>query len=846
MKHRLIRTLLFLFFAGILNSARSSNYYFSSVSGNDSRTTAQAQNPATPWQTLSKLNSLISSLNAGDSVLFKCGETFYGSITVTKSGSTTRPIVFASYGAGARPVISGLQKLSSWVSIGNGIYESYNASLGSTVNTVIFNGSMQAMGRYPNIDAANKGFLTFESHNGNSITDQQLTSAINWTGAEVVIRPKRWILDRSTVTSHSGNTLSFTPALTYNPYDNYGYFIQNHIKTLDQLGEWYYNPSTKKLDVYFGSANPSSYNVQASAVGTLVTVNNQSNIVFYNLGFNGSNVKAFDLYYAQNICLQSCSVMYSGVDAVDASATTNLAVKNTYFNFTNNNAIDLNYNCDNSVIRYNYVANTGMTPGMGLGGNVTYQAITIVGSNNLVEYNTIYNTGYAGIRYSGGNYNNFRNNFINYFTLTKDDGGGIYGGEAQNTNYVGTQITNNIILNGLGAPEGTDRPNFYSSSGIFLDDNCANTDISFNTVSNCGRSGILIHNSFKTNVLNNLLYNNTTQLTMIHDYGMPNALLRNMVVKNNICFAKVDSQDVCNVRTEANDINLLGVMDNNYYCRPVDDNLTMVSTCTIGGARVDRYQDLASWQATYNLDKSSLKSPIKIPPYIINSLGPNLYSNGTFGSGITGLYSNPLSSWVNNKLDGGTYQAKNLFSTNLSNYQIIIGVGAIAAKRNYILRFSSQASADTLLSAFLRQSGAPYSYLSDTKTIPISTSRTENEYLFSLPAASPSASIIFSTKCPGMTFWLDNLELRDANVSITDPDDYVVFEYNASTKSKTVVLPAGSTYIDPLNKTYTGSVVIPPYSSIVLVKQTPGNLLYSFNNNGSNTSLPKTGLAINP
>ncbi len=840
MKHRLVRTLLFLFFVGLLNSARSSNYYFSSVSGNDSRTTAQAQNRATPWQTLSKLNSLISSLNAGDSVLFKCGETFYGSITVTKSGTTTRPIVFASYGTGSRPVISGLQTLSNWVSIGNGIYESYNASFGSTINTVIFNGAMQAMGRYPNPSAANKGYLTFESHNGNSITDQQLTSGTNWTGAEVVIRPKRWVLDRCKITSHSGNTLSFTPALTYNPYDNYGYFIQNHIKTLDQLGEWYYNPATKKLNVYFGSANPSSYSVQASATSTLVTVNNQNNIVFYNIGFNGSNTKAFDLYYAQNITIQSCSVMYSGIDGIDASATTNLWVRTTYFNYTNNNAIDLNYNCNNSVLRYNYIANTGMTAGMGLSGTTTYQAVTIVGNNNLVEYNTIFNTGCIGIRFGMGDSNVIKNNFINYFTMTKDDAGGIYTWAPKNSNYSSQKIIGNIVLNGIGAPEGTDRPGTGSSNGIYLDDNCTNIDIVSNSVANCGRSGILVHNSFNTNVLNNILFNNLTQLTLIHDYGMPNALLRNMVVKNNICFAKVDSQYASYVRTEANDINLLGVMDSNYFCRPMDDNLTMSSSLMVNGLRVDRVQDLAGWQSTYGLDKSSKKTPLLIPQYTVNSFaGANKFSNGTFNSNITGAYAAPTCSWVNNKLDGGTFQATNQYS-DFSNYAVIVGVGAVSSSKSYILRFSSMSSKDTLINAYLRISGPPYSCISDVKVIAIKTGRQENEYLFTAPTSCSNASIIFTTRCPKLNFWLDNIELYDANVAQTDPDSYVFYQYNNTTTSKTFSL--SGTYLDVYGKVYTNSVTIPAYSSVVLIKQTTANLLYSFND--SKIGLKEIDLAL--
>src|SRR3954465_6419370 len=107
-----------------LASAKGANYYFSASSGDDTRTTLQASNPSTPWRSLSKLNTFFSSLQAGDSVLFKRGDTFYGSITVNKAGTASLPIVLGAYGIGSKPVISAMQAITSWTSLGNGIYES--------------------------------------------------------------------------------------------------------------------------------------------------------------------------------------------------------------------------------------------------------------------------------------------------------------------------------------------------------------------------------------------------------------------------------------------------------------------------------------------------------------------------------------------------------------------------------------------------------------------------------------------------------------------------------------------------------------------------------------------------
>ena len=64
---------------------------------------------------LTKLNSFFYSLAAGESVLFKRGETFSGAITVNQSGSAGNPIVISAYGTGANPVISGFTQVSTLI-----------------------------------------------------------------------------------------------------------------------------------------------------------------------------------------------------------------------------------------------------------------------------------------------------------------------------------------------------------------------------------------------------------------------------------------------------------------------------------------------------------------------------------------------------------------------------------------------------------------------------------------------------------------------------------------------------------------------------------------------------------
>ena len=67
--------MMFLCLVSVIASA--TDYYVSS-SGNDS---ANGLSSSTPWQSISKVNSVFSSLNPGDRILFKRGDVFYGTLS---------------------------------------------------------------------------------------------------------------------------------------------------------------------------------------------------------------------------------------------------------------------------------------------------------------------------------------------------------------------------------------------------------------------------------------------------------------------------------------------------------------------------------------------------------------------------------------------------------------------------------------------------------------------------------------------------------------------------------------------------------------------------------------------
>jgi parallel beta-helix repeat protein len=598
-----------------LNYVKAANYYFSNNSGNDDRTERQAQSPSTPWKTLGKLNAYFSSLQPGDSVLLKRGETFYGSINVNSSGTAGSPIVIGAYGLGNRPVITSLVTLSGLTANENykGVFESQAiASSAAKVNTVLINGAAQQIGRYPNSDAANKGYLNIESHLGTaSITDNDLSAPLDWTGAELVLRSRRWVLDRDLITSQSGNTLFYNASSKYEPTDKYGYFIQNDIKTLDKFGEWYFDPSSKQLNVFLGKNNRSSYLIQVSTIDNLVSSSDNSYIVFDNLQIKGANVNGFLIKNGSNINIKNCNILFSGRDAVKIANHKNIDIENCTIANSNNNGIDLGFNgSSNATIRNNTIINTSVIAGMGGSGDGKGFAIQSSGKGTIIENNEILNTGYTALNFNG-DYTVVRNNFIDSFCLIKDDGSAIYTyiGSKSNTVNKGRLVTGNIIMNGIGMVQGTNS-NSVAANGIYMDVGAAGVEITGNTVANTS-AGIFFHKAHDLIAKNNTLFGNVIGL-YLQDNGNSN-IITNNTITNNIFYSKNPKQLALSIETNGVETDNIGILDSNFYfgADEGDRPFKQISRDNMG-KKITQYLNLNDWKNMHRYDPSSKKLPVLI------------------------------------------------------------------------------------------------------------------------------------------------------------------------------------------------------------------------------------------
>ncbi|WP_162417708.1 malectin domain-containing carbohydrate-binding protein [Cyclobacterium roseum] len=800
------------------SSVDAANYYFSNETGDDSRSFAQAQNAATPWKTINRLNAIISSLKPGDKVLFRRSESFYGTIRIHISGTAGAPITFGAYGSGPDPIITSMVRLSNWQSVGNGVYEASDSRLPyNRVNMVAINDNPQEMGRYPNSNTSNKGYLNYESHSGNrSITDYQLSSSPNWSGGEVVIRKVYWITDRHRISSHSGNTLNYASNsdTSYEPKAGYGYFVQNHPGTLDRYGEWFYNPSTRKMRVYFGST-PGSNRVEVSTHDFIVQkIGPARHLTFENLQFKGANRNAFQFEGGNDIKIINCKVHLSGEDGLYLAGISNLVVENSEINHSNNVGMNIKIS-DGALIRGNTIQNTYVFPGHGRSGDNVGLAIFSDGDDNLIEYNEIKKTGYIGIRFSGNN-TQVSSNYIDGFCITKNDGGGIYTYQGKYSNFKNRKVTNNIIINGVGVKEGTTIDNYTSkpqAEGIYLDDNTTDVEVSGNTIAHITSKGIYLHNTDNIRVINNTVYDADNLILLRNDLmGNP---LANTTIENNKLLAKDASQNFVYIYSLFDNVAEMAKFNNNQYSAPFSDNFRFKVRYNANSSNeANKFFDLKGWQRRFNNDWNSKTGPQVDNRYQISKkVGSNRYSNGSFDQNANYINcSDCSSSWDSGKLDGGSLKisTKGISQTSLK-------VGSLKKGKYYLLKFNAIANKTIPVSFYLRQDGSPWHTLSAEHNVGIDWQKSDNEVLIQSLTDMESARLVMKIGTgESGDLWLDNLEFHEVEANVIQPEDKVLFEKNPTRQEKSFSTSGG--FVGLVNEWLSPTLKIAPYSSLLLLK----------------------------
>lgn len=812
-------------------SLGATNYYIDPAGSDVAAGTA----PETAWASIARVNTAWAAGTFGpaDSILFRRGNTWHGTITVAEAGIAGSPIVIGAYGTGADPIITGFTTLSSWTSVGDTVY--YAAlSPASAPEMVTIDGVQYAMGRYPN---EGTWITVGERITTTRIKGTGLTSSPDWTGAELVIRENRWIISNHAITDHGNDTITFSTAMTYNP-TGYGFFIRNDYATLNAENEWFYDGSTNRF--YLHTANPAILTVEVSTVDYGVSLGAYEFIHIVGLNITGMNKGAvyanFGDYDPHGIKVDGCTISYIGGDGIYINRSSADTIINSSISYCNNSAITMWGNYGNyCYIKGNDIQHIGTIVGGafnwygGTWANNAYNAIYINPDKSEVSGNRITYTGYIPINFRGDSAL-IQNNYISHYCFVKDDGAGTYVYDCEDP---GKRVIGNIILYGLGASGGMSAGSSISAHGIYTDGEASNVLFKDNVIGYMATSAY--HGNIPRNVTiqDNLFFQcpqflNMWRYTSDEGYITGMSITRNKfistVVKDNlpamIFYQNSGSAYYTNLSTE---IAYMGTIDSNYYYLDSNiENHAYILLAPESETGIAPYS-LQRWTDEFGHDiHSVLIDTLQL--YTIKSLSSNFITNGTFDSNITGWTgsANAPISWDNTNAlgDGGSI----LLSTQLdphmyywweNTYDIYTSIStAIDNSKYYIFRGEVKSDLEGKTIAFkTRTTGTGYE---SQRFLTVGIIPQQKEILLSGATTVGSPATFRFASCDDIAnVWFDNLEFYEADVTLLDETDYLHLLYNDGITAETYFL--SSTMTDASGVSYSGSVTLNPFEGVLLI-----------------------------
>ncbi len=628
MKAKVFIGIVFIFF---WSSLYATNYYIS-PDGNDNNNGTTEQ---TPWKTIEKVNSRISSMSAGDNIYFKRGGTYSGTILIEKNG-----LRIGAYGTGELPEINGAKALNSWTKFNGNIWVAALQNCPDSLSNLFIDGIPQQLGRFPNT-----GYRTItQSTEKTHLVDNTLDFPNGyWNSGDVVVRSANWILDVVKIENYSGSRIDFVNQTTYGLTKGFGYFFQNHVNTLDLNGEWCYVKNENKVYLYLDNEfDPNNLVIEAAFLDRGIHVANSNNVIIENIEVTKQRRRSVFFENSTNIIFKDSEVSYSGGNGFLVSQSGNIEISGNHIHHINNNGIDW-FSTDNSKITDNTFEHISDIAGRGYNKNEQYIGVMIMSSDNIdIMRNRMDSLGYIGIGFYESNYIIIKNNYITYACLVKDDGGGIYTWAEDGTISQGSKIVDNIVLHSIGALDGTDVVagafDSGAAEGIYLDDKSINILVEGNTTAFCSK-GIYLHNGRNITIRNNLMFDNDLQLYFKNNRDefpiVECDIQRNVMFTNR----EGDEEYTLYMLSEGVDFVSNNSFDYNYIFNPWHFELVM----RVFDVGID-YLDLRGWQE-FGQDLNGKDIPFKFEESLVENnedFGLFLYNptleNKTFV--LDGIYRN--------------------------------------------------------------------------------------------------------------------------------------------------------------------------------------------------------------
>lgn len=579
--------------------AGATNYYLSAVGNNTNSGTSSLL----PWKTIAQLNTTV--FVPGDSVFFRCGDTFVGTINVSQSGTNVNNIVFTSYGSGNRPVITGALAVTNWTMTGPATYGTiYQADFTLSPIQFFSNNREKLIARYPN----DHQYLSFDSSQVGYLKDQSLLTigAATVNNSKVCIHNRQWCWEKTGVASLVADKLTFNANISLSGLSKYSYFLYDNMLHLDTIGEWKYDGVNQKINYIVPvGQTPTLMTCEASVPSYSNGMEFSSNakyIKIINLAFEKQSNAGIFINNSGNryISIENCAFAHQYYYGVQDKGRYN-TISNCSFRDVDGLGIYLVAPGKGSTVHHNVFRNIGEFRNSGFGQQYNLSAIhNSASDSSYIHHNDIDSAGYCGISTDAA-YNLIERNVVRNAMLCNNDGAALksWGPVAHHNT-----IQNNIIYNSNGNTEGCFNADFKTPA-IYFDFFVNNCKIYNNTITNHTARGIFQNSANYNNALiGNVVYG-TEYCIDLNGTQAQTIAINGMVIKHNTLFAltptayNIKQIDGINNYTVSQ-----GYIDSNYCFQPY--NASNIGLRMINNVTPTSY-NFTTWQATGN-DLKSKKS----------------------------------------------------------------------------------------------------------------------------------------------------------------------------------------------------------------------------------------------
>jgi parallel beta-helix repeat protein len=567
----------------ILHSVQlSATTYYVSATGNDLNT---GKNPAQAWKTLNKVNNLVPK--PGDSILFRRGDSWSGSISVNMFGREDAPIVYGAFGSGPKPKIYGSEIIKGWTKHSGNIYK---AAFDKEINQLFVDDEKMRVARFPN-----RGYVTISSVIDNKkFSSDDLPLGIDYAGAVWFGRTGYYHTPvHKVVTSMSGKlTLDDVPQKDLN--EGEGFILMNKLTFLDEAGEWCYDASAGIVYLWLPKGDsPDNYNIRGSIHKYGFYARSKNNIVIRDFEISQQAFAGIDFEDSKNWKIIGNDFVFP-----DAYGINNESSGDNHFISKNKiagaNHLGIQLRIDFSEVSDNEILQTGLFNNLGITGNGRFyfgSAVFIRGKKNILKYNRIIDVNYNGIFFAGPE-NTVAYNYIKNICMVKGDGGGIYTTQPGSNPTTGSVVSHNIVINSVGNKDGfTSKVSF--GEGIYIDESAHGVTVEYNTVYKTSNAGIKLHKTDGNIVRFNTIMDARYSLQVLESSGSTPAIISNNIMysTSNGCVDNYEPRQLF-VRTSSPN----AILENNVYRNSYESK---------GIFRDQDYCSFKDWQEKKGYDSGS-------------------------------------------------------------------------------------------------------------------------------------------------------------------------------------------------------------------------------------------------